>query len=173
MPKVIDFLKKNQEHVISGIIVLLGVLVISTFFRTQPPNPQVSSTALPEVLQEQASPSASAIVATPPTKDATVSPKKQPQRIAQARKYAPKQPVRIKKKAVKVAKRPVAVTKTAKKQAYARYSVRKGDSLWKITVNRYGRKVAWQKVYQLNRGVVGSNPHLIYPRQNLRLPSSR
>lgn len=47
------------------------------------------------------------------------------------------------------------------------YTVVKGDSLSKIG-NALG--VPWRSIYEANRGVVGSNPNLIYPGQVLTIP---
>lgn len=47
------------------------------------------------------------------------------------------------------------------------YVVVKGDSLSKIA-SKYG--TTWQKIYEANRSVVGSNPNLIYPGQKLLIP---
>jgi hypothetical protein len=47
------------------------------------------------------------------------------------------------------------------------YTVRSGDTLTRIAA-RHG--TSWQRVYALNRSVVGGNPGLIHPGQVLRLP---
>lgn len=46
------------------------------------------------------------------------------------------------------------------------YTVAKGDSLSKIAA-RYG--TTWQKLYEMNRQVVGSDPSKIFPGQKLRV----
>lgn len=48
------------------------------------------------------------------------------------------------------------------------YTVKSGDYLSAIA-SRYGVPGGWQAIYNLNRGVIGSNPNLIYPGQVLRL----
>jgi cell wall-associated NlpC family hydrolase len=48
------------------------------------------------------------------------------------------------------------------------YAVVAGDWLSKIA-KRYGIKGGWQRLYALNRSVVGSNPDYIVPGQRLRL----
>ncbi len=51
------------------------------------------------------------------------------------------------------------------------YKVVKGDSLWKITKQLTGNGARWRELYELNKGLVGANPNLIYPNQNLVLPA--
>lgn len=51
-------------------------------------------------------------------------------------------------------------------QGTDKYTVRPGDSLWKISL-RY--QVGWTDIYQANHGQI-SNPHLIYPGQVLTIP---
>ena len=58
----------------------------------------------------------------------------------------------------------------------ARHTVRPGESLWSIAGDALatdeGRRIAfyWPRIYRANRRIVGSNPDLIYPGQQLRLP---
>jgi resuscitation-promoting factor RpfA len=58
----------------------------------------------------------------------------------------------------------------------ARHTVRPGESLWSIAGDALatdeGRRIAfyWPRIYRANRRIVGSNPDLIYPGQELRLP---
>jgi LysM repeat protein len=47
------------------------------------------------------------------------------------------------------------------------YTVKPGDNLFNIGKS-YG--VAWQNIYAANRGLIGSNPGLIHPGQNLVIP---
>lgn len=49
------------------------------------------------------------------------------------------------------------------------YTVRRGDSLWKIAASHYGDGTQWRRLYANNRAVVGSNPALILPGQRLAL----
>lgn len=51
------------------------------------------------------------------------------------------------------------------------YTVKTGDSLWKIAQKMYGDGSQYTKLYNANKGVVGSNPNLIYPGQVLKIPS--
>ena len=48
------------------------------------------------------------------------------------------------------------------------YTVRSGDSLAKIA-SRYG--TTWQKIYDANKAIIGSNPNFIKPGQNLTIPA--
>lgn len=50
------------------------------------------------------------------------------------------------------------------------YTVKSGDCLWAIAKAHYGSGEQWPKIYEANKGVVGSNPNLIYPNQKLVLP---
>lgn len=67
-------------------------------------------------------------------------------------------------------------TKTAKTDkrtsppAAKTYTVRSGDCLWKIAQKFYGNGALYTKIYSANKGVIGSNPNLIYPGQVLKIP---
>ena len=57
--------------------------------------------------------------------------------------------------------------------------VRAGDSLWSISQRQLGAAAtpaqvaaAWPRIYAMNRRVIGTNPDLIHPGQQLTLPSS-
>jgi nucleoid-associated protein YgaU len=50
------------------------------------------------------------------------------------------------------------------------YTVKKGDSLWKIAKNVYGDGSKWRQIYEVNKKVIGKNPNLIYPGQKLVIP---
>lgn len=50
------------------------------------------------------------------------------------------------------------------------YTVKKGDSLWKIAQSCYGNGSNYSKIYDANSGLIGSNPNLIYPGQVLTIP---
>lgn len=51
----------------------------------------------------------------------------------------------------------------------ASYTVRPGDSLWKIAREQLGSGNRWGELYEANRGQI-ANPRLIYPGQVLTLP---
>lgn len=51
------------------------------------------------------------------------------------------------------------------------YTVVRGDCLWNITKKYTGNGARWNELYNINRGVIGGNPNLIYPGQVLTLPS--
>jgi nucleoid-associated protein YgaU len=51
------------------------------------------------------------------------------------------------------------------------YTVKSGDSLWKIAQRQYGKGSDWRKIYDANKSVIGKNPNLIYPGQKLVIPS--
>lgn len=50
------------------------------------------------------------------------------------------------------------------------YIVVKGDCLWNIAKSHYGDASRWTDIYAANKTVIGSNPNLIYPGQELLLP---
>lgn len=52
-----------------------------------------------------------------------------------------------------------------------RWSVRRGDSLWRISSREdvYGDGAQWRRIYESNRGAV-VNPDRIYPGQELSIP---
>jgi hypothetical protein len=50
------------------------------------------------------------------------------------------------------------------------YAVQAGDSLSKIAAQRYGNPLLWPLIFDSNRGIIGSNPHLIRPGQRLLIP---
>lgn len=50
------------------------------------------------------------------------------------------------------------------------YTVKRGDSLWKISKQIYGNGAQWKKLYNSNKNVVGKNPNLIYPGQKFIIP---
>lgn len=50
------------------------------------------------------------------------------------------------------------------------YTVKSGDSLWKIAQRFYGNGAQYTKIYNANRGLIGSNPNMIHPGQRLTIP---
>jgi LysM repeat protein len=53
-----------------------------------------------------------------------------------------------------------------------KYVVRAGDNLWDISKNLMGSGEKWGQLYHLNSDVIGANPRLILPGQELTLPGS-
>ncbi len=49
------------------------------------------------------------------------------------------------------------------------YTVKKGDSLWKIAGRVYGNPLKWPLIYRANKEKI-QNPHRIYPNQVLVIP---
>ena len=49
------------------------------------------------------------------------------------------------------------------------YTVRSGDTLWGIAQRFLGNGADWRELYNWNRGVVGSNPNLIFPGEQLTI----
>lgn len=50
------------------------------------------------------------------------------------------------------------------------YRVVSGDMLWTIAMRFLGRGERWPEIYNLNRGVIGGNPNLIFPGQLFKIP---
>ena len=50
------------------------------------------------------------------------------------------------------------------------YVVKGGDSLSKIARRIYGDAKQWTRIYEANRELIGKNPDLIQPGQNLVIP---
>ena len=50
------------------------------------------------------------------------------------------------------------------------YAVKPGDCLWNIAKAIYGKGSDYTKIYNANKGVIGSNPNLIYAGQVFTIP---
>lgn len=50
------------------------------------------------------------------------------------------------------------------------YTVKAGDCLWNIAKALYGKGSDYTKIYNANKGTIGSNPNLIYPGQVYTIP---
>ena len=50
------------------------------------------------------------------------------------------------------------------------YTVKSGDCLWNIAKKFYGKGSDYTKIYKANKGVIGSNPNLIYAGQVFTIP---
>lgn len=77
--------------------------------------------------------------------------------------------VKEQKKKEKVTKKVelVATRRGSKEVRSATHLVVKGDNLSKIAKNLTGSSANWQAVYNQNKGVIGDNPNLLYPGQQL------
>lgn len=75
-------------------------------------------------------------------------------------------PVNNKAPVKKAASRPAA----SKPPVPKTYTVKSGDSLWKIAEKYYRNGAQWRKIYDANKKVIGKNPNLIYPGQKLVIP---
>lgn len=62
---------------------------------------------------------------------------------------------------------PATTQRAAKEIKSTTYTVVKGDNLSRIAKNLTGSSANWQAIYNQNKGVIGSNPNLIYPGQQL------
>lgn len=50
------------------------------------------------------------------------------------------------------------------------HKVERGESLSKLALFYYGNGRLWPSIYNANKGVIGANPDLIYPGQELLIP---
>jgi len=64
-----------------------------------------------------------------------------------------------------------AAARPSSRQVPKSYTVKSGDSLWKIAARVYGNGDDWRKIYAQNKKVIGANPNLIKPGQKLVIPS--
>ena len=55
---------------------------------------------------------------------------------------------------------------------YIEYTVREGDSLYKIADKYYINSALWRIIYDENKEIIGDNPDLIFPGQVLKLPNN-
>ena len=62
---------------------------------------------------------------------------------------------------------PAATERPAKEVSSTTYTVVSGDSLCKIAKKLTGSSANWKVIYEQNRAVIGGNPDLIYPGQQL------
>jgi len=60
-----------------------------------------------------------------------------------------------------------AVSQTATKT----HTVESGESLWAIAEAELGSGSRWKEIYELNKDVIGDDPDVIRPGQELKLPS--
>ena len=51
------------------------------------------------------------------------------------------------------------------------YAVVKGDTLWKIAKNTYGKGTLWTVIYEANKAII-KNPNMIYIGQTLTIPAA-
>ncbi len=55
---------------------------------------------------------------------------------------------------------------------YHVYVVKEGESLWSISEKQFGKGELWYRLFLLNEGKV-ENPRLIFPAQEIKLPSNQ
>ncbi len=53
-----------------------------------------------------------------------------------------------------------------------KYVVKPGDNLWNISKDMMGGGEKWGQLYQANHDLIGANPRLIFPGQELNIPSA-
>jgi nucleoid-associated protein YgaU len=54
---------------------------------------------------------------------------------------------------------------------FTRYEVKAGDSLSKIAQREYGDPQLWRVIYNANKELIGDDPDLIHPGQDLKIPT--
>jgi nucleoid-associated protein YgaU len=54
----------------------------------------------------------------------------------------------------------------------AKYTVKSGDSLSKIAKAHYGDAQKWHQIYDANKALIGNDPDMIQPGQELTLPKA-
>jgi nucleoid-associated protein YgaU len=84
------------------------------------------------------------------------------------KKYATSTPQKLKSTPAKA--KPAPVRSGSKSSVPKTYTVKKGDSLWKIAIRYYGKSEYWRKIYDKNKKLIGKNPNKIYPGQKLVMP---
>lgn len=52
------------------------------------------------------------------------------------------------------------------------YTVQPGDNLWNISRDHLGSGADWGQIYHANQDIIGSNPSLIHPGQELSIPGT-
>ncbi len=62
------------------------------------------------------------------------------------------------------------LNKPAPAVATDKYTVKSGDSLSKIAKAHYGDAMKWKALYEANKGLIGENPDMIQPGQELTMP---
>jgi nucleoid-associated protein YgaU len=62
------------------------------------------------------------------------------------------------------------ITKSPTAAAGRTYVVKAGDSLSKIAKELLGDSNRWPEIYEANKELIGDNPNLIHPGQELRIP---
>lgn len=130
------------------------------------PAPRVPGFALPQVAAGQLVGVAAllfvagpAISAAAPVPHAAAVPLRAPEPVAQSAPAAAKPVVA-----------PVATTAPSHRPDTEAYTVKRGDSLWKIAKDRLGDGTRYVELAELNRGVLDGEPDFLLPGTVLRVP---
>ena len=83
------------------------------------------------------------------------------------REYTPMNIATIEKSSAESIPRNDTATMSPKAKSY---TVKAGDNLSAIARQVYGDASKWTKIYEANKGTIGSNPNLIYPNQVFTIP---
>jgi nucleoid-associated protein YgaU len=89
---------------------------------------------------------------------------------AEAARQRFEQQAAAKKKLEEVKAKAAETVKPVTGQAKQIYVVKSGDSLSKIAKQFYGDGGRWPEIYEANKQLIGDNPNLIHPGQQLTIP---
>lgn len=109
-----------------------------------------------------------------PELDATASPAASPIAQATATPAVTSTPVATATPVVSASPAPATPTAASPKPAPVQpasgtYTVKAGDSLWKIAVEQFNDGYKWVEIYQANKATIGANPGIIIAGQSLSL----
>lgn len=62
-----------------------------------------------------------------------------------------------------------AETPTIAKDKGATYTIKKGDTLWRVSLKYYNDPKLWPQIWEANKNII-NNPHLIFPEQIVSIP---
>lgn len=110
---------------------------------------------------------------TKPSKPSTTKPSKPSTTKPSTTKPSTKKPSKPKKESNQPGKTQQSnktKTSSAKKKKAKKYTVRRGDSFWKLAVKFYGDGTKWTKIYQANKKIV-SKPEKLRAGQKITIPA--
>lgn len=149
------------NNVIRGIVfaIVIGLIAWLLLWPREPapmPNPVVpTSTPIPTLISTPTLPATATSMPTN-TSTATLSPS--------PTKMTPTSTRLIDKPTSTPTPTPVPVA------TFETYVIIKNDTLWDISGRKCIKPINWPLVWQFNRGVIGPNPHLIFPDTLLFIP---
>lgn len=51
-----------------------------------------------------------------------------------------------------------------------KYTIKEGDTLSEIARDKLGSYLGWTEIYKINKGVIGADPDVIKPGQEIDIP---